>query len=425
MKTVIKIFEQLKNTSGKKDKEAIIETNKDNELFKECLVFLLDDNVTTGIAKKSLQKNIKCDGDIMLLVSWQDCMSYLKENNTGKDYDILVAQGFVKFQDEADRWFYEGMITKTLKIGCDKAIVNKVIPQLIPDWKVQLGSSFEKLRLKDNEKFFLSKKMNGHRGSFYEGKFISRQGKEISGLQHIIDDIEKLYLSTYFIDGELIRKNVENLDDNENFRITSSILNSDTEDKSDIEFVIFDIFPADTIVGNHTIENYSERKKRMKDLEYLFQHNNIRNLKIVEMVYEGTDPNQIHKWLKYAVDNDWEGIMLNKDVPYVFKRTTNVIKIKQFLSIDLRIIGYEEGQGKNEGKLGAFVVDYKGNKVEIGGGYSDEERATFWEHRDEMIGKIIEIKYKGESQNKRSGLKSLQFADFVCIRNDKNDPSYN
>ena len=190
LKQVIEIFKQLQNTSSKKAKEEIIAKNQDNELFKKCLVFLLDDNIQTGIKSKSLKKNIKCNGNIMLINSWEKCMEYFKENNTGKDYDILVAQGFINYKDEEDREFYEQMITKSLKLGCDKKTVNKVIPNLIFEWKIQLGSPQEKLRLKDEEVFFLSKKMNGFRGTYYNGQFLSRQGKKIDGLQHIINDIK-------------------------------------------------------------------------------------------------------------------------------------------------------------------------------------------------------------------------------------------
>lgn len=139
MKEVIQIFKQLQDASGKKDKESIIRENQDNEFFKQCLVFLLDDNITTGIAKKSLSKDIKYNGYIPLH-HWRVLMQYLQENNTGKDADILVAQSFLMAQNEEDKWFYEGMITKSLKLGCDKKTVNKVIPELIPHWDVQLGS---------------------------------------------------------------------------------------------------------------------------------------------------------------------------------------------------------------------------------------------------------------------------------------------
>ena len=52
------------------------------------------------------------------------------------------------------------------------------------------------------------------------------------------------------------------------------------------------------------------------------------------------------------------------------------MKIKKFYDFDLQIVGYEEGTGRNKGRLGAFVVDYNGNKVKVGSGYSDEERVN-------------------------------------------------
>ena len=425
MKEVIKIFKQLQNTSGKKDKEAIIAANKDNELFKKSLVFLLDDNIQTGLKSKSLQKNIKYDNYIMLLESWEHCMEYFKENNTGRDYDILIAQAFVKSQDEEDREFYEQMITKSLKLGCDKRTVNKVIPNLIFEWKVQLGSPQDKLKLKNGEKFFLSQKLNGIRCSYKDGKLMSRQGKEFVGLNHILKDIDDLNLENYFIDGELIRNNIDNIDDNENFRLTASIVNSDAVEKPEIQLVIFDMFPVETIAGDKSTEKYSVRKQRMLDMKKIFDQKHITSMDVVEMLYEGTDDSEIMKWLEYAESQGWEGCMLNKNTPYEFKRTTNLIKIKKFHSCDLVITGYVEGQGKYEGVLGSLVVDYKGNRLEIGSGFSDAERKEFWQNREDMIGRVMQIKYKDVSKNSKTGLESLQFATYECIRTDKTEPSYN
>ena len=428
MKQVIEIFKQLQNTSGKKDKEAILAANADNELFKQCLIFLCDSNITTGIAKKKYDSITVGTSDWVhkdINKELLEMFEYIKVNNTGKDENILNIKAWCHDFDEESKEFVKGMITKSIKLGIDKRTVNKVFPNLIFEWKVQLGSPSDKLKLKKGEKFFLSQKLNGFRGIFIDDQFISRQGKQITGLQHIIDDIFALNLETYFIDGELIRKNTDNVDDNTNFRLSASIINSDADSKPEIEFVIFDMFPKETIVGDKTVENYSIRKQRLLDVKKIIEQTGVQNLKIVEMVYEGTDASEIDKWLDRAVDFGWEGLMLNKDTPYEFKRTTNLIKIKKFHTCDLRIIGYEEGQGRNVGVLGAFVVDYKGNRLEIGSGFSDEERRDFWNKRDEMIGKIMQIKYKDVSRNSKTGLESLQFATFECIRNDKTEVSYN
>ena len=56
MEEVIKLFKQIQVISSLNDKKAIIIANKDNELFKECLRFLLDKNVITGISNSKISK---------------------------------------------------------------------------------------------------------------------------------------------------------------------------------------------------------------------------------------------------------------------------------------------------------------------------------------------------------------------------------
>ena len=421
MKEVIKIFKQLQNTSGKKDKEAIIAANKDNDLFKANLMFLLDDRVKTGVATKSLKKNINYDGYVMAIKTWEDCLLYLIHNNTGKDIDILKIQMFIRMNtDEEDRWFYEGMVTKTLKIGVDVKTVNKVIPNLIYEWKVQLGSPYDKLKLKKGEKFFLSRKCNGVRASYKKGKLMSRQGKEFTGVDHIIKDIEALNLDTYFIDGELIRKNMDNIDDGDNFRLSTSIVNSKTDNKEELQLIIFDMFPIETIIDNNrTLEKYSIRKQRMLDIKKIIEQKGVENLSVVEMYYEGTDQSQIQYWLDKVSDEGFEGIMLNKDAPYYFKRTTSLIKCKKFKEIDLRCIGVKiSDTGKYKGLVGAITCKYGDFTVDVGSGLDDEERQKFAKHPEEIINRIVTVRYQDESNNQKGG-ESLQFGRFIGIRFDK------
>lgn len=428
MKKVIQIFKQLQNTSGKKEKEKIILENQDNELFKECLVFLLDDNITTGIAKKKWDSiQIGTSDWVHTDISNEliDMFNYIKTNNTGKDENIIAVKSWCYDFNEETQEFIKGLVTKSIKLGCDKKTVNKVIPNLIFEWKVQLGSPQDKLKLKKDEKFFLSQKCNGIRCTYKDGKLISRQGKEFTGLNHIVEDIKKLVLEGYFIDGELMRKNIDGCDDNLNFRKTTSIVNSDVDDKSEIEFTIFDIFPVETIIGEKTTEKYDVRKSRMKDIEKIINQTGIENIKVVEMVYEGSDVEEIDKWLNVAVSKNWEGLMLNKNVPYEFKRTTNLIKVKKFLTIDLPIVEVLEGDGRLQGTLGAFVVKYGDNTVNVGSGFTDDERKKYWALRELLIGKIVEIKFKEFSEDSKTGKQSLQFPTYVCLRTDKTEPSYN
>ena len=424
MENVIKIFREIQSTSGKNDKQAIIARNQDDMLFKDCLVFLLDNNIITGISKAKINKNVS-DITNENLNRFSDVMGYLKENNTGRDIDISTIQSFINIQPKEHQDFYRDMVTKSLTLGCDYKTVNKVIPNLIRKWEVQLGSPIDKCKIKNGEWFSLSQKLNGNRCSFYYDKLISRQGKEFKGLQHIIDDIKCIEYSGYFIDGELIRKNTDGLTDGENFRCGTGVINSDVDNKDEIELVIFDLFPVCQFDSGQSTYTYENRIKYLEMLEEDIKKHNVKNIRVVRRLYQGTDQSEIDKWLQYAVDNDWEGIMLNKDDYYRCKRVTSLCKIKRFYTMDLRVVDVVEGDGRLKGTLGALVVEFKGNTVNVGSGYSDRQRTEIWNNREDIIGRIVEVKYKEITSDKNTGLESLQFPVFVQIREIGKEVSYN
>lgn len=424
MNKVIKIFKQIQETKSLNDKKSIITANKDNELFKKCLRFLLDGNIVTGISSKKISKKVKVNLNDTFNNTFEDCMKYLEKNNTGTDIDIARIQYFINWQPEEYHKFYEQIITKKFRLGADAKLVNKCIPGLIPVWEVQLGSSYEKLKLPEGSWFSLSQKMNGNRASFYQSRLISRQGKEFTGMKHIISDLEQLGTG-WFYDGELIRKNIDNLSDGENFRVGTGIINSDALNKEEIKFVIFDYFPESDIKNSESSAKYKIRREMLNNLKKVIREKNLQNIEVVTMVYEGTDQSQIMKWLDYATEQGWEGLMLNKDAVYKCKRTTDLIKIKRFYTMDLSIVEVLEGEGRLKGTLGALVVKYKDNTVNVGSGFDDETRIKFWDDRELLVGRIVEVKYKEISKDKKTGLESLQFPIYVCLRELGKDVSYN
>ena len=74
--------------------------------------------------------------------------------------------------------------------------------------------------------------------------------------------------------------------------------------------------------------------------------------------------------------------------------------------------------------MGAFVVDYKGNELSVGSGMTDEQREQFWASRVNLTGRIIEVKYKEVSKDKKTGRESLQFPIFVGLREIGKEVSY-
>lgn len=387
--------------------------------------FLLDPAIITGLSDAKINKKVTAKPDIE--IQYLSC-GYLyimgAGHNTGSDASIATIQNYLHKNPEYEE-FLKRLFTKNLPIGVEAATINKVYgEEIIPVWEVQQGYPIDKYKFRKGELIFASRKLNGSRGTYFKGDIISRQAQKFEGLDHIIKDIEKIIGTDYAVDGELIRRNIDRLTDGQNFRETISILNSDGNDKSLIKFVIFDIVPIDEFERDACTENYSVRKKRLLNLKNKIQKNGTQNIEVVQMVYEGTDVNDVYDWLDYAVKHDWEGLVVNRQVPYRRTRHNGCLKVKRFYTVDLRITAIEEGQNRLAGTMGALVVDYKGNELRIGSGFDDATRAVVWENPDNYIGKIVECKYKEVTMDKKTGLESLQFPTFVRFRDDKNEVSY-
>jgi ATP-dependent DNA ligase len=74
----------------------------------------------------------------------------------------------------------------------------------------------------------------------------------------------------------------------------------------------------------------------------------------------------------------------------------------------------ELGTGKNANRLGNFIVDVDGVKVNVGEGITDKQRDEFWQNKNKLIGKIIEVKFQEKTPDG-----SLRFPRFVRHRMDK------
>lgn len=420
----------LQGTKKKTDKTRILlNARKDfgDEAYEliAFFKFLLDPAIVTGLSDAKINKKVTAKPDID--IQYLSC-GYLyimgAGHNTGSDSSIATIQNYLHKNPEYEE-FLKRLFTKNLPIGVEAATINKVYgEEIIPVWEVQQGYPIDKYKFKKGELIFASRKLNGVRGTYFRGNIISRQAQKFEGLDHIVKDIEEIIGTDYAVDGELIRKNVDGLTDGQNFRETISILNSDGNDKSLIKFVIFDIVPVNEFEKDACTENYSVRKKRLLDLKNKIQKNGTQNIEVVQMVYEGTDVNDVYDWLDYAVKHDWEGLVVNRNVPYRRTRHNGCLKVKRFYTVDLRITAIEEGQNRLAGTMGALVVDYKGNELRVGSGFDDATRATVWANPGDYIGRIIELKYKEVTMDKKTGLESLQFPTFVRFRNDKNEVSY-
>lgn len=393
--------------------------------------FLLDPAIVTGLSDAKINKKVIVKPDLDFEHYSCGCLYLMgKGHNTGSDASIATIQNYLHKNPEHEE-FLKRLFTKNLPIGVEAATINKVYgEEIVPVWEVQQGYPIDKVKLKDGIWFSLSQKMNGNRGTLYRGDLISRQAQKFEGLDHIKNDLLSLYdgdatrRDSWVFDGELIYKNPEGMSDGEAFRFGTGLLNSDSKDKTGIKFVIFDVIPVAEFDCGKCTAPYKTRRIGLNCLRAKITCKNLENIEIVPMVYEGTDQSVISRWLDYAVEHDWEGLMLNTNVPYRRARHNGCLKIKRFYTVDLRITAIEEGQNRLAGTMGALVVDYKGNELRIGSGFDDVTRAAVWASHDDYIGKIVECRYKEVTMDKKTGLESLQFPTFVRFRNDKNEVSY-
>jgi hypothetical protein len=79
------------------------------------------------------------------------------------------------------------------------------------------------------------------------------------------------------------------------------------------------------------------------------------------------------------------------------------MKWKPVITVDLNIVGFEEGTGKNLGRLGAIVCEGVDNdrriNVNVGSGLTDSDRDSFWADRDQLLGRVVEVKADAVTQN--------------------------
>ena len=412
---------------GANAKQEFIKQHSNDDWFCKFLYYTLNPMITYNLSEKTLNTPTVGTGYIPsepeMFRDIFECCEYLASKR-GIDADTLFrVQFFLDISCKSrEKELYIKLLSKTLRLGITAKTVNKIIPGLIPEWEVQQAYPIDKYPIAEGTVFWLTQKLNGVRATFYNGKLIARSGVPYKGLDALISEIEHSPMGAYVLDGELTLKDKGSLSDNEAFRVATGILNSDDVNKTAICYTVFDIIPPEDFDSDKPEVVYSERRKLLDIFSKFVKGDGA--LRILPVLYHGNDQSKIDELLEQMVAEDKEGLMLNIDVPYKRTRHKGILKIKRFYTMDLRITGYEEGTGRLEGTLGALVLEYKGNSVKVGSGFTDEQRTELWNNREDIIGSICEVKYKEISSDKNTGLESLQFPVFVQMRYDKSEVSF-
>lgn len=413
---------RLQNINGSNAKQKFMKQHANDEYFKKFLYFALNPMLTYNLSEKTLLNCDECDGELAMFKDIFECCEYLSRLRGLDEYTISQVKILLARAKPEARDLYRKLLSKTLRLGVTAKSVNKAIPDLIPVWEVQQSFPIDKYPVKEGTEFWLTQKLNGTRATFYQGRLRARSGVEYQGLDHITKELMFVALAGFVLDGELTLKDKGTLSDNEAFRLSTGIINSDSENKPSICYTIFDIIPVKSFETGEPKINYSMRRTVLDEL--VKSLNDAKYVSVLPVLYHGKDQKQIPILLDKMVAEDKEGLMLNLDVPYQRKRHRGILKIKRFYTMDLPIVRCEEGTGRLANTLGALVVNFKGNEVNVGSGFTDEQRAEFWQDKDSLTGKLCEVKYKEVSSDKSTGEQSLQFPVFVRLRDDKAEVSY-
>lgn len=422
---IYKIIKELENVSSTKAKNHILLKNKDSVLLEKVLYYTYNPNKKYGVSEAYLEK-LEYDADdkepsynnLWIL------LDELAESNINDNLRSELRRHINYYQNENVRELIKRIVGKNLKCNINIKMINKVWENLIPTSdgtrKIapMLGSKLELDKIPNGIKY-VTEKYDGCRCLAYiengTVELYSRQGKKYEGCKEIEDELLSLGIDNVMLDGEIL---AINCDYDNVYKETTKRLKNKKENKNGLYFMIFDYiekYEYDKLKGDCS---YSERRNKMDNI------NETEHIKIAPLLVATENMDEIMDILDEYRNKGAEGLMVSLDKPYEFKRSKTLLKLKVMSTIDLRVVGFEEGTNKNKGRLGAVLVKYKGNIVKVGSGWKENDRIEVWENQDFYLGKILEISYFEETTNKDNTY-SLRFPIAKRWRLDKDEESYN
>lgn len=323
------------------------------------------------------------------------------------------------------------VITKDLRCGISEKTLNKVLGKsewAIPVFGCQLAqdSSDQQQKLKGIKR--LEVKLDGVRVlAIVSGNactLYSRNGKEFANFPQIAEailDNRRAFQygrgtgGHFVLDGEIVGESFQKL-------MKQAHRKSDAK-TAGMVYHIFDVVPLDAFQEGHwNVQQY-------KRIEWLESARSILSeetacLRIMNGLDVDLDTAEGHdimnRYAEDAVAQGFEGIMIKSmDAPYQCKRSDFWMKWKPTITVDLEIVGFDQGTGRNLNRLGAIICEGEDNgrriRVNVGSGFSDSDRDEYWIARGDLLGHLVEVQADAITQN-QDGTYSLRFPRFLRFR---------
>ena len=347
--------------------------------------------------------------------------------NAARDaVDALVAQAT---QTEWNGW-YRRILIKDLRCGTSEKTINKVVEKnyaqyAIPIFGCQLAHDSANHEGKVTGKKLIEVKLDGVRVITIvraDGRvdMFSRNGKELANFPHIAEQISSVIKQKgssksmdVVLDGEIMSSSFQDL--------MKQVHRKDNVEAGDAVLHLFDVLPlADFEQGVYN----KDQETRSSMVKFWVETNQALLPNVTYVANELVDLDTIKGQARFkmintqAVAGGYEGIMLKDPLAgYECKRSVAWLKLKPFIEVSLTVVATEEGTGKNVGKMGALVCegvdDGKAIRVNVGSGFTDQQRDEFWSCR--VDGQVVEVRADAVTQN-QDGTYSLRFPRFKAFR---------
>ena len=425
------IIERLEADNSRLAKELILADAMHEGLdeFFEGVRMALDPLVTFGVKKVPQRSDVLTGQGLDWLTFKVLAFQLINRELTGHAARDAIELAMGVATTEQWNGFYRRILIKDLRCGMSEKTVNKVSKQGWPQYAVpifgcQLAHDSANHEKKMTGVKQIEVKLDGVRvlAVCRSGKveLFSRNGKQFHNFPHIVAEIEAVLAvkpAPYdcVLDGEVMSADFQDL--------MKQLQRKDGKKATDAVLHLFDFIPlVDFLKGFWD----TDQTRRSNLVKYWVLENEDLLPHVQACEWEDVDLNttkgeeRFVELNKAAVDGGYEGVMIKDvDAPYTCKRSHAWLKAKPFIEVTLEVVDVEEGTGRNEGRLGAIVCsgtdDGKDIRVNVGSGFTDDNRSTFWNGRSDLITQLVEVRADAVTQN-QDGTYSLRFPRFKTFR---------
>ena len=226
---------------------------------------------------------------------------------------------------------------------------------------------------------YVQPKLNGMRMLFDGKEGWSRGNKEV-----IPEVIQHLQFDTggYILDGELMLPNNVLLQES-----MTAIKKYRPELSPKLLYHVYDIVDSEL--------PYAKRQQIIHDI----LHNAPRNVVRVP-TWEAFNESDVLVWHKSFTRDGFEGTMIrNPDMPYeIGKRSYSLLKLKDFVDEEFKIVGFEQGNGSFEKSI-IFICEANGSKFNVVPEGSMEYKRELWKDRNNYLNKWLTVRYFEKSKD--------------------------